>query len=75
MGRNFSNLMTKMTHKYGFVHADPHSGNLLVRKDNKGKDQLVILDCINSLQIHYGRDINIFGRCTGLIDFSSINML
>ena len=35
MGRNFSNLMTKMTHKYGFVHADPHSGNLLVRKDKK----------------------------------------
>ena len=44
MGRNFSNLMTKMTYKYGFVHADPHSGNLLVRKDKKGKDQLVILD-------------------------------
>ena len=44
MGRNFSNLMTKITHKYGFVHADPHSGNLLVRKDKKGKDQLVILD-------------------------------
>ena len=32
-----------MIHKEGFVHADPHSGNLMVRKF-KGKDQLVILD-------------------------------
>lgn len=44
IGKNFSNLMTKMIHKYGFVHADPHSGNLLVRKDKKDKDQLVLLD-------------------------------
>jgi predicted unusual protein kinase regulating ubiquinone biosynthesis (AarF/ABC1/UbiB family) len=27
-----------MIHKYGFVHADPHSGNLLVRKKENGQD-------------------------------------
>lgn len=33
-----------MIHKYGFVHADPHSGNILVKKDVSGKDILVLLD-------------------------------
>jgi len=28
----------------GFVHADPHQGNMLVRKRPNGKHQLVILD-------------------------------
>jgi len=32
-----------MIHKAGFVHADTHTGNMLVRK-YKGKDQLVLLD-------------------------------
>lgn len=30
--------------KFGFVHADPHSGNMLVRKLSNGKIQLVMLD-------------------------------
>lgn len=33
IGKTFSNVIIKMIHKYGFVHADPHSGNLLVRKN------------------------------------------
>lgn len=33
-----------MIHKYGFVHADPHSGNILVKKDKSGGDKLVLLD-------------------------------
>ncbi|KAH0822198.1 hypothetical protein GEV33_000593 [Tenebrio molitor] len=28
----------------GFVHADPHAGNILVRRDDDGKTQLVLLD-------------------------------
>ena len=28
----------------GFVHCDPHPGNLLVRADQNGAPQLVILD-------------------------------
>ena len=43
IGRSFSKMITKMIHKQGFVHADPHAGNLMVRK-YQNKDQLVILD-------------------------------
>eukprot|EP00057_Strongylocentrotus_purpuratus_P034339 XP_794831.3 PREDICTED: uncharacterized aarF domain-containing protein kinase 5 [Strongylocentrotus purpuratus] len=28
----------------GFVHADPHPGNVLVRKNGKGKAELIVLD-------------------------------
>ena len=36
--------MSAMTFSWGFVHCDPHPGNLLVRKHpaRKGKPQLVI---------------------------------
>ncbi|ODV78667.1 ABC1-domain-containing protein [Suhomyces tanzawaensis NRRL Y-17324] len=34
----------KQMFKYGFVHSDPHPGNLLARFDANGKQQLVILD-------------------------------
>jgi aarF domain-containing kinase len=44
IGRTFSKVIIKMIHQYGFVHADPHSGNLLVRKLSSGRDQLVLLD-------------------------------
>lgn len=44
MGIKFSQIVVKMIHKYGFVHADPHSGNILLRKDKKGRDQMVLLD-------------------------------
>ena len=43
LGTLFSNMIVKMIHKEGYVHADPHSGNLMARK-YKGKDQLVLLD-------------------------------
>jgi aarF domain-containing kinase len=33
-----------MIFKEGFVHADPHPGNLFVRKASDGTAQLVILD-------------------------------
>lgn len=37
VGKLFSNLVVKMIHKWGFVHADPHAGNLKVRinKENQ----------------------------------------
>ena len=38
IGKKFANLMIKMIHKEGFVHADPHSGNLLVRKNKNNQD-------------------------------------
>jgi aarF domain-containing kinase len=33
-----------MIFKAGFVHSDPHPGNLFVRKDAKGELELVLLD-------------------------------
>jgi aarF domain-containing kinase len=44
IGKLFSNMIIKMIHKEGFVHADTHSGNLKVRKLKNNQDQLVILD-------------------------------
>ena len=36
IGKIFSNVMIKMIHREGFVHADPHSGNLMIRKKKNG---------------------------------------
>jgi aarF domain-containing kinase len=33
-----------MTFKEGFVHSDPHPGNLFVRKNKHGECELIILD-------------------------------
>lgn len=33
-----------MIFKNGFVHSDPHPGNLLVKKDEKGKLNIILLD-------------------------------
>ena len=35
IGKFFSNLVVKMIHREGFVHADPHAGNLKVRFNAK----------------------------------------
>ncbi len=44
ISKAFSKMIIKMIHKEGFVHADTHCGNLLVRKLKNKKDQLVLLD-------------------------------
>ena len=35
IGQTFSKMIVKMIHKEGFVHADTHCGNLMVRKVGK----------------------------------------
>ncbi|KAK6874231.1 ABC1 family protein lscO [Candida tropicalis] len=42
--RKYIKLFGAQIFKYGFIHSDPHPGNLLVRFDSKGKQQLVLLD-------------------------------
>lgn len=46
--KELSNLISesfnRMIFKEGFVHADPHPGNLFVRQNSKGEALLVILD-------------------------------
>jgi predicted unusual protein kinase regulating ubiquinone biosynthesis (AarF/ABC1/UbiB family) len=36
IGKTFSQMIIKMIHKEGFVHADTHGGNLMVRKLKNG---------------------------------------
>lgn len=40
IAENGTNIILKMILKHGFFHADPHAGNLLIRKNN----QVVLLD-------------------------------
>jgi aarF domain-containing kinase len=40
---DYVKLFSKMIFQWGFVHSDPHPGNLLARYNN-GKQQLVLLD-------------------------------
>lgn len=37
-------LYSNMIFVNGFVHSDPHPGNILVKKNNKGKLEIVLLD-------------------------------
>ncbi len=42
----YSDLFSKQVFKFGFVHADPHAGNVLVRQhpQRPGQPQIVLLD-------------------------------
>ena len=38
-------MYADMIYKFGYVHCDPHAGNVLVRKNlRSGKDEIVLLD-------------------------------
>lgn len=37
-------LYSEMIFKRGFVHSDPHPGNILVKKSEKGTTEIVLLD-------------------------------
>lgn len=37
-------LYSEMIFNRGFVHSDPHPGNILVRKSEKGSTDIVLLD-------------------------------
>ena len=39
-----SQMYADMIFKYGYVHCDPHPGNVLVRKSSSGKEEIVLLD-------------------------------
>ena len=42
--KQYIKVFGKQIFEYGFIHSDPHPGNLLARFDNAGNQQLVILD-------------------------------
>ena len=37
-------MYADMIYKFGYVHCDPHAGNILVRKSDSGRDEIVLLD-------------------------------
>lgn len=37
-------LYSQMIFTHGFVHADPHPGNILVRKNSAGNTDIILLD-------------------------------
>ena len=50
-----SNGFSKMIFEYGFVHADPHPGNIFLEKTKQGKFNVVLLD--NGLYRRISREI------------------
>lgn len=42
--KQFIGIFGRQIFDYGFLHADPHPGNLLVRLDSSGKQQVILLD-------------------------------
>ena len=44
ISKNISQMYADMIFKYGYVHCDPHPGNVLVRKNANGKEEIVLLD-------------------------------
>jgi aarF domain-containing kinase len=44
ISKNISQMYAEMIFKYGYVHCDPHPGNVLVRKNSNGKEEIVLLD-------------------------------
>jgi len=44
ISNKLGSLYSEMIFKHGFVHSDPHPGNLLVNKDKNGQLNLILLD-------------------------------
>lgn len=44
ISEKLGSLYSEMIFKYGFVHSDPHPGNLLINKDKNGQLNLILLD-------------------------------
>ena len=44
LSKRVGEMYGDMTFRHGFLHCDPHPGNILVRKNMDGKDEIVLLD-------------------------------
>lgn len=44
ISKKISRMYADMIYKFGYVHCDPHAGNILVRKNESGVDEIVLLD-------------------------------
>lgn len=44
MATKISQMYADMIFKFGYVHCDPHPGNVLIQKDSSGNPVVVLLD-------------------------------
>jgi len=44
ISKKISQIYADMIFKYGYVHCDPHPGNVLVRQNARGSEEIVLLD-------------------------------
>ena len=44
ISNKISQMYADMIFKYGYVHCDPHPGNVLVRKNSNNTEEIVLLD-------------------------------
>lgn len=44
VSKKISTMYAEMIFKHGYVHCDPHPGNVLVNKNQMGEDEVVLLD-------------------------------
>ena len=44
ISKNVSQMYSEMIYIHGYVHCDPHPGNVLVRKNKNGNSELILLD-------------------------------
>lgn len=44
ISKKIGQMYAEMIFRYGYVHCDPHPGNVLVQKDDNGNPQIVLLD-------------------------------
>ena len=57
VARELAYCFSRSIFEYGFVHADPHPGNIFVRKDKKKGFELILLD--HSIYRPLSRDIRV----------------
>ena len=76
ISRYISQMYADMIFKYGYVHCDPHPGNVLVRKNSNGKEEIVLLDhglYTVSITIYKLNDTNPYYlaqfKCRGKLNF------
>lgn len=60
LARKLGKIYSLMIFKYGFIHADPHPGNLLIQKLDNGETRIILIDhglySVSSLSEIYSND-------------------
>lgn len=70
ISKKVSQMFADMIYKHGFVHCDPHAGNILVRKREDGEDEVVLLDhgLYTQLTSHFRVNFSKYMMCIDTAD-------